>query len=237
MENQYSDNFYRPSKTLSYIAVGLLAVVLFCSLLFIGFSFITISLPEWNIELGDGDSLNVGLGLTGLVGILRIPVYIATVVFFLIWEYRAVSNLSALKAQHLEFTPGWAVGWWFIPFANLVKPFQAMRELYNESDPDFDPNLGFLSSSLSSPVSMGFWWACWIISNILNNITSKVDETAAFPILLIFSSVFEIIAGGLLIKIILDIVKRQDLRFKNLGASEQFSAAPPPPPTFNNFQQ
>jgi len=183
-----------------------------------------------------GDSLNVGLGLTGITAIFKIPLFILTVIFFLIWEYRAFSNLSALKAQHLEFTPGWAVGWWFIPFANLVKPFQAMRELRNESDPDFDPNLGFLSTSSSASTMMGFWWAFWIIRNISDNIAARIDHTPTFSILMILSSSFEIIAGGLLIKIILDIVKRQELRFKNLGASEQFSA-PPPPPTFNNFQQ
>lgn len=236
MENQYSNNFYRSSKTQSYIAIGLLAAVLFTAVLFILFSVITLAAPTSTIDLGDGDSLNVGLGLIGLTAIIRIPIFILTVIFFLIWLHRAYSNLPALKAQHLEFSPGWAVGWWFIPFANLVKPFQAMRELYNESDPDFDPNLGFLSSSSGAPVSMVFWWACWIIGNILSNISSKFDDTTFLPLFMILSCSFEIISGGLLIKIILDIVKRQELRFKNLGASEQF-VAPPPPPTFNNFQQ
>lgn len=236
MANTFRNDDYRPAKIQSYIAIASLAAVLFCAFLFIVFSFVTLAAPDASLDLGDGDSLNIGLGLIGITAILRIPLFIATVVFFLIWEHRAFNNLSALKARNLEFSPGWAVGWWFIPFANLVKPFQAMRELYNESDPDFDPNLGFLSSSSSAPAMMGFWWACWIIGNIFSNISSKLDDTTVFPVLMIISSAFEIIAGALLIKIILDIVKRQDLRFKNLGASERF-AAPPPPPTFNNFQQ
>lgn len=237
MENQYSNEVYRPTKNRSYIAIGLLAAVLFFSFLLVAFNFITLAAPDWNIDLGDGDSLNVGLGLTGIAAIFKIPLFILTVIFFLIWEHRAFSNLSALKAQHLEFTPGWAVGWWFIPFANLVKPFQAMRELWNESDPDFDPDLGFLSSSSSAPTIMGFWWAFWIIGNVTDNIASRIDNTQAFAFFMILSSCFQIVAGGLLIKIILDISKRQDLRFKNLGASVESSATPPPPPVFNNFQQ
>lgn len=236
MENQNSSNLYRSSKTLSYVAIGLLTAVVLCSIFFIGFSFISLAAPNWNLNLDHGEQLNIGFALTGMIGILQIPLFILTVIFFLIWEHRAFSNLSALKARHLEFTPGWAVGWWFIPFANLVKPFQAMRELYNESDPDFDPNLGFLSTSSTAPSMMGFWWAFWIIGNIFDNITSRVDDMTVFPVLMIISSVFRVTAGALLIKIILDIVKRQELRFQNLGATEQFSAAPPPPPSFNNFQ-
>lgn len=232
MANTFGNDVYRPSKTQAYIAIGLLAAVLFCSVLFIIFSFITLAVPDAAIDLGDGDSLNIGLGLIGLTGILRIPLFIATIVFFLIWEHRAFNNLSALKAENVEFSPGWAVGWWFIPFANLVKPFQAMRELWTESDPDIDPNMGFLSTSPSAPTIMGFWWAFWLIGNIMDNIASKIEEPKAFSFMMIVSSIFEIVAGGLLIKIILDIVKRQDLRFNNIGVSQQFSTPPPPPKTF-----
>src|SRR4029077_9871820 len=38
-----------------------------------------------------------------------------TSVMFLIWFRRLYSNLAALGAQELRSTPGWAVGWWFIP--------------------------------------------------------------------------------------------------------------------------
>lgn len=236
MANTFRNDIFRPANTLAYITIGLLAVVLFCSVLFIIFSFVTLASPDLAIDLDDGDSLNVGMGLIGLTAIFRIPLFIATVVFFLIWEHRAFNNLSALKARNLEFSPGWAVGWWFIPFANLVKPFQAMRELWMESDPDADPNLGFLSTASSAPAIMGFWWAFWILDNFTSNIASKIDDPQAFSFVMIISGIFDLLAGGLLIKIILDITKRQSLRFKNLGLSEQFSV-PPPPPTFNNFQQ
>lgn len=236
MANTFRNDIFRPANTLAYITIGLLAATLFCSVLFVIFSFVMLTAPDSAIDLGDGDSLNIGLGLVGLTAIFRIPLFIATVVFFLIWEHRAFNNLSALKARNLEFSPGWAVGWWFIPFANLVKPFQAIRELWTESDPDVDPSLGFLSTASSAPAIMGFWWAFWLLDNFTSNIASRLDDAKIFPLVMIISSIFDLLAGGLLVKIMLDINKRQNLRFKNLGASEQFSA-PPPPPTFNNFHQ
>lgn len=231
MANTFYNDLYRSPKTLSYIAAGLLGSLIFCSVLFI-FSGLGLALyPDSLMDFGDGEPTPVAYVVVGLIALLHIPLFIATIVFFLIWEYRAFKNLSALNAQNLEFSPGWAVGWWFIPFANLVKPFQAMRELWVESDPEYDADLGFLSGSASAPTFMGFWWAFWLITNFTDRIANKLDGSPYFPTALIIASIFEIIAASLLIKIILDITKRQELRFQRLGVLQ--SSSPPPPPTFN----
>lgn len=54
-------------------------------------------------------------------------------VFVGMWIHRAHKNLYAIALPDLEYTPGMSVGWFFIPIANLFKPFQAMRELWNAS--------------------------------------------------------------------------------------------------------
>ena len=74
----------------------------------------------------------------GCLGILYLPVYLSCAVLFCMWVYRANKNARALGAQRMEFTPGWCAGWFFVPIANLFKPFQAVREIYQASDPDAD---------------------------------------------------------------------------------------------------
>lgn len=49
------------------------------------------------------------------------------------WIYRANSNARALGASEMAFTPGAAVGWYFVPIANFWKPYQAMREIWKAS--------------------------------------------------------------------------------------------------------
>lgn len=49
------------------------------------------------------------------------------------WIYRANSNARALGAADMAFTPGGAVGWYFVPIANFWKPYQAMREIWKAS--------------------------------------------------------------------------------------------------------
>src|SRR5688572_5676802 len=63
------------------------------------------------------------------VGPVAMAFALAYVLFFLVlvvsiivvgmWIYRAHANLSDAGVDGLEFTPGWAVGWYFIPIANL----------------------------------------------------------------------------------------------------------------------
>jgi hypothetical protein len=69
----------------------------------------------------------------GLLGLLAGGVYIATVVIWMVWIHRANSNCRALGAQGMRFTPGWAVGYHFIPFVNLVMPYNAMAEIWRAS--------------------------------------------------------------------------------------------------------
>ena len=63
------------------------------------------------------------------MGVVYLIAYITAVVLYCIWIHRANRNARALGTQGMRFTPGWCVGWWFIPFMNLYKPYQAVSEI------------------------------------------------------------------------------------------------------------
>ena len=77
-----------------------------------------------------------GVGCEALVYLV---VFLATVVVWAMFVHRSCANAHALGAVGMEFTPGWAVGWYFVPFANLFKPGQVMQEIYRATDPAADP--------------------------------------------------------------------------------------------------
>ena len=62
-------------------------------------------------------------------GLLILPQWI----LFLMWVYRANYNVRCLGARDLRFTPGWSVGWFFVPIANLWKSYQVMKEIWQAS--------------------------------------------------------------------------------------------------------
>ena len=69
----------------------------------------------------------------GLSLLIVIPVVIITVVLvplFGVWIIRANKNVRSLGAEHLSISPGWALGYFFVPILNLFKPLKAMNELF-----------------------------------------------------------------------------------------------------------
>lgn len=235
MANTFRNDTYRSSKTLSYFVIGLFGALVICSILYILMSIVFMAAPDAQMNLDGGESIHFAYLFIGLISILEILLRLAVIVVFLIWLYRSFNNLSALKARNLEFSPGWAVGWWFVPFANLVKPFQVVRELWNESDPDFDEETGFLHTSAGTPEIIGFWWAAFLLSNFSARISNALIDSNSgnpstyFPVALIVASVLQIAAATLIIFIVKGVVQRQEQRFARLGISEQVL---PPPPTF-----
>lgn len=231
---------FRTPRTLSWLAIGGIVTTGALGLLDAIFGVAQLAAPGQVFDLGDGQSaFSVWFLLVGLVALAKLPVYVFGVVTFLMWLYRCYVNLPFLRSENTEFSPGWAVGWWFIPFANLVKPFQAVRTVWSESDPDFDPNFGFLSTTQAgAPGYMAFWWATWLLSNFASNIAGNLfdperpETYEASSWAFIVSGILSGFAALMAIKVIHEITTRQELRFANIGRT-LMSAVPPPPPTFD----
>jgi hypothetical protein len=85
------------------------------------------------------------------------------VVLFIVWQYRVAKNNEALDRPHPRFGPGWSIGAWFIPLANLVIPVLIVQDLWRGATPTTprgDPRWR------SAPGSwlVGVWWAAWLLS-------------------------------------------------------------------------
>jgi len=232
-------NSFRSLKNLSLATVVGLSVMAFTDVISVAMGLGQIVSPEASFDLDEEGPLSVWLMLQGLVYLLKFPIYTSTIVVFLMWLYRAHSNLEALRSRNLQFTPGWAVGWWFIPFANLVKPFQVVREVWWESDPESDDERVFLSESLrSAPIYMGVWWAAWLLSNFAANVTSRVydpdtmENVVLGGVLFVITGILSIAAAVLAIMVVKDITERQTKRYMYISA-RAVNDTPPPPPIFD----
>src|SRR5204863_10134970 len=92
-----------------------------------------------------------------------------TVVVFAIWIVRAQRNVRALGAQYLPVSPGWSVGFFFVPIMNLWKPYVAMRSLSQASQQPIDWSAVRRSSVLP------LWWTLWIANSFVGYIASKMS--------------------------------------------------------------
>jgi hypothetical protein len=99
--------------------------------------------------------------------------FLATGALFLYWTYLSNRNAHALGARHMEFTPGWAVGWYFVPFANLWQPYKALKETFQASNPSESANWHHAETPGFLPV----WWGLWIISWFMGRAASRSSSS------------------------------------------------------------
>lgn len=178
-------------------------------------------------ELSDNPMGAVITLLMFLVGLVEIITYLTTVVVFLMWLYRAHGNMRAFNPWYRpEYSRGWALGSFFIPFANLIIPYRAVREVWQRSGP---PD----AAVLSAPGYFSVWWLFWLLAGFASNISFRmtfdenVPETTA-SIVSIVASVLSIISSVFAYLVVDAIDKRQEDTSGRLRLGE-FSGPPPPP--------
>ncbi|MFK7767978.1 MAG: DUF4328 domain-containing protein [Mariniblastus sp.] len=160
---------YRPLGVLSilimlFVVATCLAHLLISTVETIGFLMYP-NFTDPNAEVGSQAEMNLIYAIGG-AAILNVIVYLVAVIAGCMFSYRSNANLRSFNAKGLEFTPGWSGGWWFVPIASLVKPFNVISEIYRHSTPS------------SKTWHLGLWWAFWIIGNILGQIEFRLSRVA-----------------------------------------------------------
>jgi hypothetical protein len=142
-----------------------------------------------------------------------------TAAAFLTWLHRARANLPALGIADARWSPGWAVGWWFGPGMNLIRPYQVIAEVWRASDPEA-PAAGWRARPVSAV--LGWWWALFLAPLwygvpvsllVVSRHGSAIPESDAFLPLALAG----LLSAGLAIGIMREIDRRQEARARRLA--------------------
>jgi hypothetical protein len=162
--------------------------------------------------------------VAGLVGTgaqylpyVSIGIFVLCVIFYLMFVYRATKNLELSNARGLEMSPGAAVGWSFVPIANLGTVYNAMKGIWIAS---MDPVKGTKSAS----AKLGIWWGLYLVGNIIGRISdamvpaglgedpATIFDQFLFPAIVgITGSLCAIASTLVLHSMVSEIVRAQDL--------------------------
>lgn len=114
--------------------------------------------------------------------VLALIIYISSAVIYFIWIRQAYRNLHTLQLRRTEYSSGWAIGAYFVPFINYVRPYRMMKEIWFGSQPEYalseEDDQEFYNRRYSDTI-LKSWWAVflidWHITQFSIRFSMKVD--------------------------------------------------------------
>jgi len=164
------------------------------------------------VETGKGtpDQVVDNDPVQGIVGLLQSGLGIVTGITFLKWVYRAYKNIQGFGAEHLRYSPTWAVAYYFMPILGLIRPVQVMNEIWRASD---DPR-----DWRHRPGSwlIGSWWTLFLVYAVVTQISlqlaiqaSNNDQWNLAAIMAILGDLISIPLSIAALRLVTEVFRRQ----------------------------
>jgi Domain of unknown function (DUF4328) len=139
------NGYFRSTKVFAWIAILTIGIATFIECLFEAFGLSSFDPPTLQLLA----AIDVICALVG-------------VIIYCVWLFRSAKNAMFFSGRSLSHSAGLAVGYYFIPFFNFVKPILSMSEIYDKT---------YAIYREKRPVGLlRFWWAAWIGFLILTRI-------------------------------------------------------------------
>ncbi|ESQ74034.1 DUF4328 domain-containing protein [Asticcacaulis sp. AC402] len=146
------------------------------------------------------DPMAIGSALAGL---LYVTATVIGGVVALVWFYGATRNTMAIRPT-LTLHPGWAVGWWFVPFASLYKPYQYMRDIWLTAMGQTNGRY-----AAAAPPLLIIWWWTFLISNLLLRIADRFELEVLGSVFIVAGGALSVLATLIFMKLVRDIARNQ----------------------------
>jgi Domain of unknown function (DUF4328) len=155
---------------------------------------------------------------------VQLALLIAGAVVFIRWLRAAYRNIDLLAPGLRRHGHGWAIGAWFVPILNLVRPKEIVNDVWRAG--------GSRGAADPLPPWLNLWWAGWLISGALSwaaerraSAQDTVEQARTGDILYIVADSFE----GIVAAVAIVVVWRLTDRLDGKGASLAPAGGPPDP--------
>lgn len=155
-----------------------------------------------------------------MFGLIQLGLGVAAAVVFIRWLYAAYLYVGTVAPAEQRYSPGWAIGSWFVPIMNLFRPKQMVNDVWRAGGRDGqDAQPGWLLVA---------WWTFWLVGNFAVNAAARsyndadtAEELKTGTILFMISDAMSVIGAVLAIIVVRQATDRLDAKA---------AAAPPPVP-------
>jgi hypothetical protein len=166
----------------------------------------------WTVHMPGATELprawEILMTLETILNVAMLALTLGTYILYLMWLHRVVRQIG-IWGSDVGATPAWAIGCWFVPFVNLIKPFRVVRSVVRE--------LG--GKSLAASLHLGVWWGAFLLSRMLDRLAGSLSKPG-MPFSFFLPAYFvkiaslgcTILAAFLCVRIVCEVQKRLDAR-------------------------
>ena len=108
--------------------------------------------------------------LVGFVALGNLGFQFIAGVLSLVWIYRVSRNAQRRAGHALPISPGWAVGWYFVPIGALWKPFEAIEQTWKASV------ASLAWRSVPTPALLRWWWGVWLAAGVAGGLLGFLGQ-------------------------------------------------------------
>lgn len=112
-------------------------------------------------------------GVLGVLILLELATFVVAGIVWILWLYRSHRQAASARDGDYRHTPGWAIGSWFVPFANLWIPKQMHDDIWVRASPS---GLGRQGKGL-----LNWWWFLFLASRVVDIAVAAVLPPEVFP--------------------------------------------------------
>lgn len=213
----YRSSWLRGRIVLGLLGLTIIANAIGAALSFAGFGIID-SAFAGALTDAEANAYDDLVALTALVGV---GLLVATSIALLPWLSRVVENVPPLTGFTPQRSPREAIGWWFVPIASYVTPFQVVGDTIVRLRTSPDPGAERL---------VGPWWILYlgtVVATFLENVANSSMIASSGPgtpesfqglfTVRLLSDLMWALDGVLLFLIILAVERRSEFRAAWLG--------------------
>ncbi|MDT9688772.1 DUF4328 domain-containing protein [Streptomyces sp. P9(2023)] len=99
--------------------------------------------------------------------------YVATAIVFIIWFHRLRANAAVWAGDLQSRGPGWAIGGWFIPIANLWIPRGIAADIWRASR--WEP---YAADGKRELTLLNSWWTLWVLDVVVDRVAAQLYKRA-----------------------------------------------------------
>ncbi len=194
-KNVYQGMALRPNHTRGKVIMSLIWIVLVAQVMLLLSGWMQLNLLQ---TVKAGGTITPEAATSNdlrhqFINLIFLLAYIVSAITFIMWFRRAYYNLHQ-KVKALSYGDGWAAGAWFVPFINLYRPYEIMKELYEETKKYLRTNEVNADLKLETNI-LGAWWILWLVNGIFGQVEFRYARHAETISQLTTSTILEIIGS------------------------------------------